>query len=82
MTTVKIGGREYRLRNADDPERAARAAEYVDRVLREIQASSPDTQDAAVLAALNIASELLRLRQSIPPQERLRALIDLIDSVG
>jgi cell division protein ZapA len=81
VTTVKIGGREYRLRSADDPERAERAAEYVDHILREIQASSPDTHDAAILTALNIASELLRLRQSMPPPERMRALIDLIDSV-
>jgi len=82
VTAVKILGREYRIRNAGDPEHAFAVAAYVDQMLRDIQASLPDTQDAPILAALNIASELLRLReQGTIPECRVRALIDLIDSV-
>jgi len=82
VTVVKILGREYRIRNAGDPEHATAVAAYVDRTLRDIHASMPDTQDAPILAALNIASELLELRaRDVVPEERIRALIDLIDSV-
>jgi len=82
VTVVKILGREYRIRNAGDPEHANAVADYVDRTLREIHASMPDTQDAPILAALNIASELLELRQAgAAPNSRVQALIDLIDSV-
>jgi len=83
VTAVRILGREYRIRNAGDAEHARAVASYVDGVMREIQASVPDTQDAPILAALNIASELLvlRSRTGTVPNARLRALIDLIDSV-
>jgi len=51
-------------------------------VLREVRQTTPDTQDASVLAALNIASELLRRRDLVAvPRERIQALIDLADSV-
>jgi len=84
VTAVRILGREYRIRNAGDPDHAHAVAAYVDQMLREIQASLPDTQDAPILAALNIASELLMLRgygHSAIPDERVQAMIDLIDSV-
>lgn len=84
VTAVRILGREYRIRNAGDPEHAHAVAAYVDQTLREIQASLPDTQDAPILAALNIANELLTLRacgQSAISQSRIRAMIDLIESV-
>ena len=84
MTVVKILGRDYRVRNADDPEHVVAVAAYVDQVLREIQRSMPDTHEAAILAAMNIASELLRLRdpeQPRVPEPRLQAMIDLLESV-
>jgi len=80
-TTVKILDREYRIRSDADPEHLEAVASYVDQVLREVRQSTPDTQDASVLAALNIASELLRTRQLVAvPRERIQELIDLIDS--
>ena len=80
-TTVKILEREYRIRSDADPEHLDAVASYVDQVLREVRKSTPDTQDASVLAALNIASELLRTRQQVAvPRERILELIDLIES--
>jgi cell division protein ZapA (FtsZ GTPase activity inhibitor) len=82
VTSVRILGREYRIRNARDPEHARAVAAHVDAVLRDILAQAPETQDAPMLAALNIASDLL-LCQEEPgvPRERIQALLDLIDSV-
>ncbi len=81
MIPVKILGKEYRIRGDFDAAHIEQVASYVDDVLAKVQRSTPDTQDAAILAALNIASELLQLRQGgAIPRERLQALIDLVDS--
>ena len=78
---IKILDREYRVRTDADREHLEAVASYVDGVLREVRQTTPDTQDASVLAALNIASELLRTRETVSvPRERVQALIDLIDS--
>jgi cell division protein ZapA (FtsZ GTPase activity inhibitor) len=80
-TVIKILDREYKVRTDADQEHLAQVAAYVDRVLREVRQTTPDTQDASVLAALNIASELLRQRDMVAvPRERVQALIDLVDS--
>lgn len=80
--TVKILGTEYRVRSEADPEHLQEVADYVDRVLKEVQQRfSPDTQSAAILAALNIASDFLRSRSGVPvTPDRLRALIELVES--
>ena len=79
--TIKILGKEYRVRSDGDDAHLQEVASYLDATLQEIRRSTPDTQDAAVLAALNMASELLQMRQSGGfPRTRLQALIDLIDS--
>ncbi len=81
LNTIKIMGHEYRIRSDSDPEHLQEVENYVDEVLREIARSTPNTQDAAVLVALNLASELLQLRQlQAVPRERLQSLIDLVDS--
>jgi cell division protein ZapA (FtsZ GTPase activity inhibitor) len=78
---IKILEREYRVRTDADTEHLQVVADYVDRVLREVRQTTPDTQDASVLAALNIASELLRMRETVSvPRDRIQALIDLVDS--
>lgn len=80
-TTIKILEREYRIRSDADPAHLEAVAAYVDQVLREVRGSTPDTQDASVLAALNIASELLRTRQMVAvPRERILELIERIES--
>ena len=82
VTAVRILGREYRIRNARDAEHARAVASHVDAVLREILAQAPETPDAPMLAALNIASDLLLCQeQRGVPRERIQALLDLIDSV-
>ena len=80
--TIQILGRDYRVRSDDDESHLDSVAAYVDSVLRDIQRSTPDTQDAAILAALNIASDLLQLRDHslVAPTARLRALIELVES--
>jgi len=81
LTTIKILGQEYRLRADTDPAHLQRVADYVDRVMRQVRESTPDTQDAAIVTALNIASELLSTRGlAAVPNERIQALIDLVDS--
>ncbi|MCP4006986.1 MAG: cell division protein ZapA [bacterium] len=79
--SIKILGREYKIRSDEEPEHLAAVEEYVDRVLNEIRKGTPDTQDAAVLGLLNIASELLRFRNNLTiPKDRVQALIDLVES--
>ena len=81
LNTIKIMGHEYRVRSDSDPEHLQQVASYLDEVLREVSQSTTDTQNAAVLAALNLASEVLELRRlEAVPRERLQALIDLVDS--
>lgn len=79
---IKILGQEYRVRSDAEAAHLETVAEYVDGVLRELRRTTPDTQDAAILAALNIASDLLMLRDRAGiPADRVRALIDLVESV-
>ena len=83
MSSIKVLGKEYRIKSGVDPEHIQQVAEYVDRLLREVQHTTPDTQDAAILACLNIASDLLRQREgslAVDPG-RIEALIDLVESV-
>lgn len=58
---VKILGREYPLRCTGQHDELVKVAEYVDAVMRRVMESSSVSAhcDVAVLAALNIASELL-----------------------
>jgi len=66
-TVVRIGGLDYTLAGNHSEEYMHRVAIYVDRKMEEITKNNPklSTQMAAVLVALNIADELLRLKDSI-----------------
>ena len=61
---VEIFDQAYNLRGSD-PEYINRLAEYVDTKIRAVaqQASTVDSTRLAVLAALNIADELLMLKR-------------------
>ena len=62
---VSIMGRSYRVTCADDEREALLAAvAYVDNKMTEIKAASKvaDTERIAVMAALNIANELLSIK--------------------
>jgi len=66
-TIVRIGGMDYTLAGAASEEYMHRVAIYVDRKMEEITRNNPklSTTMAAVLVSLNIADELLRLRDSL-----------------
>jgi len=63
---VEIHGQRYPIRSTLDPEYVARLATYVDEKMRAAADSTPtgDSLRLAVLAALNIADELFRCRDS------------------
>ena len=64
-TTVRIGGKEYTMSGNDSEEYIHRVAIYVDRKMSQIEESNNNlsTTMLAVLTCLNIADELLKLRE-------------------
>jgi cell division protein ZapA (FtsZ GTPase activity inhibitor) len=81
LASVKILGKEYRLRGDADPEHFEAVASFLDQTMRDILRTLPDTQDAAMLAAINIASQFVSLRGATVEANRIQSLIDLVDSV-
>jgi cell division protein ZapA len=63
---VSIFGKEYNLVADVDPEYIKKTAQYFDSKMREVAVSYPNISEArvAVLAALNIADELFKLREN------------------
>ncbi len=60
-TTVRVAGKEYTLVSSDSPEHLARVAAYVDRRITEAAyATRMNKESVAVLAALNMADELMK----------------------
>ena len=58
---VSIGGKDYTMVAAEDEGYVRRCAELVDRQLAEVSAAGRLSQaDAAVLAAMNIADQLMK----------------------
>ena len=82
MSSIKVLGKSYRVKTDADPEHLQRVEAMVEKLLRDIQRNTPDTQDAAILAVLNLASDLLHLREkgAGASPARIQALIDLVDS--
>ncbi|MBI3014161.1 MAG: cell division protein ZapA [Candidatus Tectomicrobia bacterium] len=62
---VQICGRRYVLKGDATPEHAGRLAAYVDEQMRKLSASAGavSSLNVAVLAALNIAEELFKVRE-------------------
>ena len=83
MSAIKVLGREYRVKTDADPEHMQQVEKLVDELLREIQINTPDTQEAAILAVLNLASDVVHLKEkgTGASPARIQALIDLVDSV-
>jgi cell division protein ZapA len=87
---VRILGKEYRIRSDSDPELVARAARLVDDTVRKVRgrSSTVDSLDVAMLAALNLANQVLALRDggasgragSAVDAGRLDALVALVAS--
>ncbi|MGH9331766.1 MAG: cell division protein ZapA [Vicinamibacterales bacterium] len=66
VVTVEIGGQRYPIRSSLDRAYVAELAAYVDAKMRLAikETAAGDSLKVAVLAALNIADELFRARQS------------------
>lgn len=64
---VEIFGVVYSLKGAEDPERLVRAGAVVDEKMREAaaQGAGADRGGLAILAALNLADELIRSRDQV-----------------
>jgi cell division protein ZapA len=86
---VRIAGQEYRIRSDADEAWLQQVAGHVDETMSRIRhrTGTVDSLDVAVLAALNIARELLEGREELaravaqtPDRERLRELIELAES--
>ncbi len=85
--SVTIFGKEFLIACPEDERQALlESAEYLDRKMREIHASGKviGTERTAIMAALNIANELLALRKrgTLPEEfsRRLRFLEEKIES--
>ncbi len=63
--TVRINHREYTITSKESREYMLRVADVVDRNMKEVTKTSPElnTTMTAVLAALNLADEYVRLQQ-------------------
>ncbi len=83
---VRVRGREFRILTDGDEDRLQRVAGLVDQTMGRVerQTGAVDTLDVALLAALNLARELLELRESGTPAgmdaDRLRSLVEQAES--
>ncbi|MBW2316406.1 MAG: cell division protein ZapA [Deltaproteobacteria bacterium] len=87
---IRIQGLEYRVRTDGEEGAIERVADYVDATMDRVRSRTKtvDSRDVAVLAALNIAKDLLALSDGGGPvvegfervaSSRIEALADLID---
>jgi cell division protein ZapA len=88
VVPVEIHGQRYPIRSTLEPEYVARLAAYVDEKIRAAAETTPtgDSLRLAVLAALNIADELFRCRDTTKRRdgqlaERAGELERLLDRV-
>jgi cell division protein ZapA (FtsZ GTPase activity inhibitor) len=85
---VHILGKEYRVRTDAEPETVRRAAELVAQMMERVRGRSgrSDTLDVMLLAALNLANDVIALREeqsAARPADpgRLADLLALLESV-
>jgi cell division protein ZapA len=88
IVPVQIFGQRYPIRSALEQEYVARLAAYVDEKMRAAADSAPtgDSLRVAILAALNVADELFRCRDTTRTRdghlaERAEELERLLDRV-
>jgi len=88
---VSVLGQEYRIRSDAEEGSVRRAAALVDETMSTVRnrAGTVDSLNVAVLGALNIANQLITLRdqfgthedvEAVPAHE-LRALVDFVESI-
>jgi cell division protein ZapA (FtsZ GTPase activity inhibitor) len=84
--SVRIRGKEFRVLTDGDDASLLRVAALVDQTMGRVErhTGAVDTLDVAMLAALNLAKELLELREGGAVGEvdgdRLRALLEQAES--
>ncbi len=80
--TVNVFGQDYTLRGDAEPEYVQNVARLVDEKMREIAESAKlgSTAKVAILAAINLADELLRERQK--HRDALRMLDDRTSQIA
>lgn len=81
---VDIFGHDYILKSDADDNHIQRVAEFVDRKMKEVSTSSNSQTvlNIAILAALNIADEYLKIKDERELAEiKARELAQLIDTV-
>ena len=84
---IRVRGKEFRVRSDEGEEKLQRIAAYLDETMAKVEARTHtvDSLDVALLTALNLARELVALRDgaaAIPAADspRLRSLIELAES--
>jgi len=79
---VHIRGREFRIRSEEDEGSLRRVAGFLDETMATVEArtGAVDSLGVAMLTALNLAREVIELRDGGGDPERVRALIDLAES--
>jgi len=86
--SVRIRGQEFRIVSDDDEESLQRIAGYLDETMRTVEkrTGTVDSLDAALLTGLNLARELVKIREERAPRgaglpaERLRSLTDRVEA--
>ena len=87
MAKIEIYGKSYKLKSSSDEIRVEEAAAYVDAKMHELAQVRKKTpyMDLSVLAALNIAMELLEFQKEISindqvREEKIERLIDVLET--
>jgi cell division protein ZapA (FtsZ GTPase activity inhibitor) len=83
--SVRIRGRDFRIRSGEDEQSLRRVAGYLDETMAKVEerTGTVDSLGVALLTALNLAREVLELRDGDAAvgadPDRLRALIELAE---
>lgn len=86
---VRIRGQEFRILSDDDEAWLQRVAGYLDETMATVEerTGTVDSHDVALLTALNLARELVEIREREtgprargPAPDRLQRLIDLAET--
>ena len=87
MAKIEIYGKSYNLKSSSEEIRVEEAAAYVDEKMQELAQTGkkPPFMDLSVLAALNIAMELLELQKETSSNDQVREkkigrLIDVLET--
>ena len=86
---VRLRGQEFHIRSDEDEQSLQRVAGFLDQTMAavEAQTGTVDSLDVSLLTGLNLARQIVKLREGRPPAgavaldpKRLRSLIELAES--